>query len=139
MKFWFPALIWAAFIFYLSHQSHPPGESLAPDFVGHAILYSVLAATLLFAVSRGMGNPISGSKAATAFLIAAAYGAVDEFHQSFIGGRVPSTKDFLVDAAAAGVTVLILSRILRRFRNPDGFSVGRDASRDPDSEGPRAG
>lgn len=139
MKFWFPALIWAGFIFYLSHQSHPPGASLAPDFVGHTILYSVLALTLVFAFSQGLRKSISGPKAAAALLIAAAYGAFDEFHQSFIGGRVPSAKDFLVDTVAAGITVLILCKILRKLRDLDDLPLGGRASSDPDSEKPPAG
>ena len=52
----------------------------------------------------------------SAVILGAACGALDEFHQSFVPGRVAMVTDILLDACGviAGVTALWL--LLRRFR-----------------------
>jgi len=45
-----------------------------------------------------------------AALIALAYAVTDEYHQSFVAGRVGSPVDVLVDAVGVGLAVLIARR-----------------------------
>jgi VanZ family protein len=100
------ALGWASLIAWSSHQSHPfpwvPAEIFAPDKLWHALAFGVLA----WLVRRGLGlAPLSPRSAVlAAWGLAAAWGVMDEFHQSFIPNRVSDPWDALADAlgAAAG-------------------------------------
>lgn len=111
---WAPALIWATFIFYLSHQSSPPGASLLPDYVGHFILYLILGTTLVRGQTKGWKQPLSLHNAVVLFGASAAYAILDEVHQSFIPERVFSIKDISVDILGAGVAIWVLYRLLNR-------------------------
>ncbi|MFQ5740221.1 MAG: VanZ family protein [Acidobacteriota bacterium] len=103
---WIPALLWAALIFSLSQLSAPPGSELAPDYVGHAILYGVLAAAFVYGVKGGLRGPLSPGGAWSAWVLVSLYGAADEFHQAFVVGRDASFQDLAVDSVAALMVVL---------------------------------
>jgi VanZ family protein len=98
-------------IFALSAQRHIPrtfGVSIEFTAVaGHLLVYSVLAALLYGGLPSELGR---GQRAALAFAIAVAYGASDEFHQSFVPGRDASLGDLLVDAIAASSTLAVIAR-----------------------------
>jgi VanZ family protein len=49
---------------------------------------------------------VTAGTAAAAVAITIAYGASDEWHQSFVPGRTPELGDFVVDGLAATVVVL---------------------------------
>ena len=94
---WLPAIIWMAFIFYLSAQSRPLGETPSPAFsyVAHFGEYAVLALLLFWAqLSRGSwkGNLLLGL--ALSFALSVVFAASDEYHQSFVSGRDASPLDF---------------------------------------------
>jgi VanZ family protein len=111
---WIPPILWAGLIFYLSHQTNPPGKGWGPDYLGHFILYGVFAFTLVRAVTKAWRETFSASSAWILWAAATLYGILDEFHQSFLPGRVPSTKDVVVDSVAAGLVVLVLYRLCRK-------------------------
>jgi VanZ family protein len=75
----------------------------------HGIAYAVLGGSLLLALTEGT-TPGRAAIAPTAWsvAIAAAYGALDEVHQSFVAGRVCSIADFLADACGAAAAVAFL-------------------------------
>jgi VanZ family protein len=106
-----PAVLWMGVIFTLSAQHHIPktlGVSIEFTAVaGHLFIYSVLAALLYAGLPRELGRT---RRVALAFVIAVAYGASDEFHQSFVPGRDASLGDLLVDASAAAGTLTALAR-----------------------------
>ncbi len=56
--------------------------------------------------------------AAWAFVLAAAYGVIDELHQAFVPGRTSSVDDALLDAfgAALPVLVIVVARMRGRSR-----------------------
>ncbi len=86
-------------MWFVSATSHLPVDVGSSDKILHAAAYAVLAA-LAFRAAGGSG----GTRAAlVAVLVAAAYGALDEYHQSFVPGRTASAADWLADACGAAI------------------------------------
>ena len=79
-------VLWAALIWVLSSQGGDSVSSGAFSRIlwngGHVVVFGVLAALILLS---SQGNMVMRFRAAVA--IAVIYGAVDEFHQSFVPGR----------------------------------------------------
>lgn len=95
---WLPA---AAFVAADWVVSGTPAERLgplpAPDWLLHGLAYLVFGAALRLATagSRRSG-PIS-------LAVALGYGAVDEWHQSWVPGRTPSLGDWAADAVGSAL------------------------------------
>ena len=95
-------------IFFLSHQSGDFVE--LPEFVGfdkllHLLAYGSLAASFLYGLqpfTRQISRPAAGI---IVVFFCFAYGVGDEFHQSFIPGRLVSAWDVLADTAGAILVV----------------------------------
>jgi VanZ family protein len=110
-----PALAWAALIFVLSHQSRLP-VALPPlahlDKVAHAAGYAVLAGL----VARGLlALGREGRRALwLAIAVCSLYGALDEWHQSFVPGRDPDPLDWAADTAGAGLGAALVVVLPRR-------------------------
>lgn len=111
---WGLVLLWAAVLLGLSSIPNVgerlPGPLLFPgsDLVAHAVVYGVFGALLAHALGRWW----------PAFLIASAFGALDEFYQGFVPGRFPSTLDWLVDSVAGGVGAAVALAARRRLGIP---------------------
>jgi VanZ family protein len=110
-----PALAWAAVIFVASHQSRPIPVALPfehVDKVVHAGIYALLAALTARAL-RGAG---AGRARALglAVLLASAYGASDEWHQSFVPGRDSDPLDWGADTAGALLGAALVVGLPRR-------------------------
>lgn len=101
LKHWVPSLLWAALIFSLSHMSAPPGTSLAPDYVGHFLIYGCLALTLIWGITAGFRQLLTGRRVLIVWLLATLYGISDEVHQSFIPERHASLQDVVVNTLGA--------------------------------------
>lgn len=96
---------WMGVIFTLSAV---PGSSLPPgkySTFGHFMLYAVLGALLLLSLPR---RDRPWATLALAVAIASLYGVTDEFHQSFVPGRMPDVVDWMVDTAGALTATLVL-------------------------------
>lgn len=78
------------------------------DKVVHFAIYGLLA-TLVCRLGTGW------RAAVWAFLATAAFGATDEWHQSFIPGRSTELADWLADVLGAAVAVVLYTR-WRRYR-----------------------
>jgi VanZ family protein len=75
--------------------------------LGHFTEYAILAA-LLWRALRGTFTAISRATVSlNTFLIAAAFAASDEFHQSFVPTRTSSAHDVMIDCFGALVAVLL--------------------------------
>jgi VanZ family protein len=110
---WAAALAWMGLIFFLSAQPDlPRPDSDWLDLLisggAHFGLYGVLAFLLCWALGGGARGM------ALAFGLALLYGLSDEFHQSFVPGRVPDVMDLLWDGLGAAAGLLAWS-LLRRF------------------------
>lgn len=77
--------------------------------LAHVPVYAGLAFCLLRALSGGRWRPeLSWELSGLALMVAGGYGALDEWHQSFVPGRFVSAGDVLLDLVRAGAMVLRL-------------------------------
>ena len=87
---------------------------------GHLSEYAILALLLLRAIraSRRLTPDMwSWKTAGLALLVAAAYAATDEYHQSFVAARTASLTDVLIDTTGALMAVG-LAFLFRKKRAP---------------------
>lgn len=115
---WLPALAWMGLISYWSGQSELPIDHprVARMLLGmqhplaHAAAFGVLALLLRGALAGRRGGGL------WAWGIAAAFGALDEWHQSFTPRRAVELSDWLVDAGAAAAAVALAGAVAGRPR-----------------------
>ena len=104
-----PALAYAAIIFALSAQSDPlpflPPEIFLQDKLLHAAEYALLGGLLVPALRAAGLRPRMALLAAV--VIASAFGATDEFHQSFVPGRDAAVADWVADTVGAAVGAMV--------------------------------
>jgi VanZ family protein len=86
----------------------------AAHFVVYFLLAFCLAKTLQFRIHKW---------ALVAWLAAAWYGIGDEILQSFVPGRVMAISDMLINAAGAGVAVILLYWLDARQAKPSATSA----------------
>jgi VanZ family protein len=105
--------LWCALIFTLSAQPHlelVDRELL--DLVlrktGHAVEYGVLALLASMTVAPGPSRPPAARWAAWAFAVA--YAMSDEFHQTFVAGRMGQPRDVAIDAVGATIALVVAAR-----------------------------
>jgi VanZ family protein len=110
-----PALAYAAIIFALSAQSDPfpflPPEIFLQDKLLHAAEYAVLGGLLVPALRVAGLRPRVALLAAV--VVASAFGATDELHQSFVPGRNADVADWVADTLGAAVGALVATAALR--------------------------
>ena len=115
---WGPVLLQMVLIFLASsipNLSRLPGGM--SDKSGHSIGYALLGGLLLRALARGRLREVTWLRGLVAVMLAGAYGASDEFHQSFVAGRSADRYDVAADFAGAafGVALAWLARAARRW------------------------
>lgn len=110
------SLAWMAFIFWASsllpEEVDQSLQALAGlgqfrSVLGHLVMYGILAA--LLHISFWSWRASTGGSfrwAMAAVVLAVLYGVSDEFHQSMVPGRGPSTRDVLIDGVGALTGVL---------------------------------
>jgi VanZ family protein len=110
-----------AAIFWLSSQPDVPGAGAIPewldfDWLHHGVAYAGLAVVVLRAIARGRLAAVAPAALAGAWLIAVLYGVTDEWHQSFVPGRMADPRDVLADGvgAALGLGLVWAWSIIRR-------------------------
>jgi len=113
------ALYWAV-LFWGTHRQFDPGGTPPPisDKVLHFAGYAGLGALLMLAAWTGLRRVSLGFGLSLA--VAALYGAVDEWSQSFVPGRVADVYDWWADVAGGGFGALVVALILswrRRSRS----------------------
>jgi hypothetical protein len=111
IRAWLPAILWAGMLFFLSAQSILP--AIAPsvpnfDKVEHFGAYGLLGILVFDAVRRT--TTLALPKAAlVAILITSAYGASDEFHQSFVPNRSCDVWDWTADTFGGILGVVVFT------------------------------
>ncbi len=118
LSLWLPVVAVAGLIFILSSfEQLPSPPSGITDKHEHFTIYFLLGLTFVRAFAGGRLSNITWLVALVSALTVVAYGASDEFHQSFVPGRDCSVDDLLADAtggAAAGAVLLAWAIIRRR-------------------------
>ena len=117
---WGPAALWAAVLFLLS-ESSGLGLGLLPgaDKLVHGGLFLILGLFLAW----GKARTGSGVSLLLFFLIGVGYGALDEWHQSFVPGRDASLGDWVADSAGVMLGLVLFSSFASRSRK-NGLSPG---------------
>jgi VanZ family protein len=112
LDLWVPPVALMALIFFLSAQPDLSSGLGAWDVLlrklAHAGVYLLLT-LLWWRALRELDAPAHRTVAA-AWLIAIAYSATDEWHQTFVTGRHGSPLDVLIDAGGASAAALLALR-----------------------------
>ena len=101
MALWGPVAVYVLAIFILSSQADVPLPRGLTDKQGHSLGYLGLGITVTRACIGGLGAPVSLSRGLAAVALSVAYGATDEWHQSFVPGRTADLTDLRADATGA--------------------------------------
>jgi VanZ family protein len=107
-------ILYLAAISILSHQPalRPPGD--LPDWLMHLIEYGglgVLVARVVVAPPAGL----KVSRVVWGAAVCAAFGVLDEFHQSFVPGRTADIRDVAADAAGATLALTAWALVSARW------------------------
>ncbi|MEP7304314.1 MAG: VanZ family protein [Acidobacteriota bacterium] len=110
---WLPPLLYMAAIFFLSSESDPVPQVTTHvwDKALHFVEYGGLALLLC----RGLrGEGIGWTAALVMALVAtSAYGASDEWHQSFTPGRSSDVRDWMADSLGAAIGLAATALVAR--------------------------
>ena len=108
ISLWAPVLAFMALIFLLSAQSDLPPVERVSDKTLHVLAYFVFGLLCLRATHGGI-RPLRAGPALAALLLVVGYGALDEWHQSWVPGRTPSVLDWVADSVGAGLACAALA------------------------------
>ena len=109
-----PPLALMALIFFLSAQPHLKTDLGTVDLILRKLAHMAEYAALWFLWWRAFGY----RRALGAALIAIGYAVTDEYHQTFVDGRVGTPVDVLIDAAGVALAVVAAKRRSRRYSQP---------------------
>lgn len=121
VRYWFPAIAWAALMTAGTSLPRVPGPGIAGfDKFSHLVAYAGLGLLLM----RAFGGATALEPLAAAGWVVAiglVYGGLDEWHQTLIPGRSCSVWDFAADAAGlllavCGTVVVWRTEHERRMR-----------------------
>ena len=103
-----PPLAVMAVIWFLSAQPDlHSGLDSTLDLILRKLAHMIVFGTLLVAWWRAAGPVV-------AVVVTLAYAAVDEWHQTWVEGRVGAVSDWAIDAAGAGVAAVLVIAWRRR-------------------------
>ena len=107
-KFWFPVIVWAGLIFWLSSIPNLK-SSLEQDFVLRKIAHILEYAILTFLFIRALEIEGLATKKAIIFsaIFTLFYALSDEYHQTFVFGREGSLKDAGIDSIGIILTSIL--------------------------------
>lgn len=127
VRLWLPVVALMAAIFTASSMPSPPTPPGVSDKTLHAGTYGLLALLALRALADGQWRGVTPRALALAWLVAAGYGAFDEWYQSFVPRRRPEWLDAAADAAGAGAALAAAWAwsIIRRFGAAGARRTGR--------------
>jgi VanZ family protein len=122
---WLPVVLWAGLIFAFSTRPNLRFvQADDVDFVvrkaGHMFAFGVLAVLLW----RALAAASVGRALLWSWVLATAYAATDEFHQSFTQGRHASAVDVGIDSAGAVIALCLLVAWLSIRRTSDRSDAG---------------
>jgi VanZ family protein len=117
VSLWLPVVLYMGGIFIASSIPDPPVPSDVSDVSLHEAAYFGLTLLLIRALSRGSWRGVTWVTLAAAWMIAVAYGATDEWHQSFVPNRHAEWRDLGSDAIGAFAATVVVGAwgIIRRL------------------------
>lgn len=105
------AVLWMGVIFALSSLTASSVPGSFGNF-GHFVLYFVLGVLFFLALPASRRPRLAF---ALSVGLASLYGVTDEFHQSFVPGRVPDVMDWALDTAGALTSVSLAALVRQRY------------------------
>ncbi len=102
---WFAVLSYCGLLYYLSDQPSLRLPQVMPssDTVAHVVAYAVLGWLWTVALRQTWEGCSSLAILLFALLFTLVYGLSDEWHQSFVPGRVSSMADVIADVIGGGL------------------------------------
>lgn len=112
LKYWAPLYLYAGIIFYISSIPKPLPQVSVPYFDKflHVVEYSIFGILAARAFKNSMHEALYKNFKVLAVLLAAAYGASDEFHQFFVSCRVCNIFDLTADFIGGTIGALCYGR-----------------------------
>lgn len=112
-----PPVAWAALLTFLSSLRNPVPVAVPTHFdkLLHAGAFGVLGALATIGLRRAFGLRVEVA-AVVAVLASTLFGALDEWHQSFVPGRDVSAGDLAADAVGALLAATLVVALVRRVR-----------------------
>ena len=106
---WLPPVALMGVIFFFSAQPSLDSGLGLIDHIGRKLIHFGEYALLCFLWWRAL-EPSTNRRIAVllALVLASAYAATDEYHQTFVEGRHGTPVDWLIDTAGAAATALWL-------------------------------
>lgn len=101
--YWFPPIIWMSIIFFLSSRpTAPVSEDYSLNFMFYKTIHLIVYAFLYFLLFRLFYFLENKKKPSTRtfiipMIIAIAYGASDEYHQTLVPTREGRLRDVFID------------------------------------------
>jgi len=120
--FWAPVVLWMALIYYSSsiHGDDIPKIDIPHiDKFFHFVEYFILGAILVRAFANTSDKANFKTILLLSIIIAAMYGALDEFHQRFVSGRSPEIFDIVSDIIGSLFGALLSIHKEKSFRAID--------------------
>jgi VanZ family protein len=109
LDLWAPPLLLMGVIYVLSDQPSLDSGLDLVDLVGRKIVHFAIYALLCFLWWRVLSHWLPPRRALVlALLVASAYAATDELHQTGVEGRHGSPMDWAIDTAGAAAAALVL-------------------------------
>jgi VanZ family protein len=109
LALWLPPIALMGAIFFFSAQPSLDSGLGLIDQIGRKLIHFAEYALLCFLWWRALATSTNPRRAALlAFVLASAYAATDEFHQTFVEGRHGTPVDWLIDSAGAAAAALWL-------------------------------
>ena len=111
---WGPAALWATVLFLLSElEGVGRGLPTGTDKLAHGGLYLILGLSLAWGKRRTQ----AGVPGLLLLLMGVGYGALDEWHQSFVPGRFSTVGDWVADSAGVMLGLVLFSRFSSTSRD----------------------
>jgi len=111
--YWLPTFVWAGVIFYLSHlpvEELPSWEIPYLDKVIHLIEFGLLATLCLRSFVATYPSRSNQSLILITFVVVFCYAILDEYHQSFVIGRITDVYDLAADTSGILLALLLSKR-----------------------------
>jgi VanZ family protein len=120
VRYQFPALLWAGFIFLISsipYHRLPKFAHLLNDKIVHAGTFFVLG-LLMYRALAPLDAPklFRWQRLVTAVIAVVIYGFLDEFHQAFVPGRSVDIRDATADAVGGILAAIVIFAMTRPSR-----------------------
>ena len=112
MKYWAPPLLYMALIFAISSMKQPPFpmpefEWFTIDKLYHFIEYAILGGLIARALLKAKPSVVPSQLIwGLAAVLSILYGASDEWHQTFVPGRLATVADWVADVLGSIAGVL---------------------------------